>query len=111
MMAPMSYPLSGAIPKRAVISAAASGDNTVVAAVPNKSIRVIDYSAISAGTVTTKWRSGSTDISGPMPLVANSQARTDNTATGVLETVPGQALVLNLSAAIAVGGHLTYVEV
>jgi hypothetical protein len=99
----------------AVISASASGDNTIVAAATNgRKIRVQNYTFIAAGDVSVTWKSGSVAISGAMPLAANGGAAPSAgaaTATGldgVLETVGGQALVLNLSAAILVAGHLRY---
>lgn len=100
------------VPKFASIDASASGDNTVVAAVASKKIRVLDYVMISAGTVTARWKSGaSTNKSGPMPLVANSGAAPPWCPVGKLETASGEALVLNLSGAVAVGGHLVFIEV
>lgn len=107
----MAEPLKNQTPKRAVIATAASGDTTLVPAVPGKSLRVTDYTAVAAGTVSVKFKSAATDISGAMPLVANAQLQSVDAAAGVLQTAQGEALVLNLSAAIAVGGHLTYVEV
>lgn len=93
----------------ASITASASGDNTVVAAVTGKKIQVERFLIMSSGSVNAKWRSGTTDISGLLYLVANSGA----TAPGFgseywLETVAGQALVLNLSAAVPVGGLVVY---
>ena len=97
--------------RTAKIDASSSGDNEVVAASSGKVIRVLAYTIVSAGTVTAKWRSATTDISGPMPLVASSGVspsplqRYDQC---LMQTSAGQALNLNLSGAIAVGGHLTY---
>ena len=98
----------------AAISATASGDNTIVAAVGTRKIRVLNYTVASAGTVTAKWKSGSTDLSGAMPLVASSVvsaaggSHNANGPEGVLETAGGEALILNLSGAVAVGGHIRY---
>lgn len=104
--------------KYAVINSSSLGDNTVVAAVSGKKIRVVGYSTAAAGTVTVTWKSGaSTSISGPMPMVAAGSGQgvvgsgTYMAEWGVMETGVGQALVLNLSAAVAVGGHLVYREV
>lgn len=98
----------------AAISASSSGDNTIVAAVTGKKIRVQNYTILAAGAVSITWKSGSTAISGAMPLAANGgMAPSAGTATatgldGVLQTAGGEALVLNLSAAVAVGGHIRY---
>lgn len=98
-------------PKFAVVSASAAGDNTVVAAVASKKIRVISYVLVAAGAVTAKWRSGTTDISGPLAFAANGGAAPGYNPFGFFETASGAALNLNLSAAVTVGGHITYVEV
>lgn len=104
--------------KYAVINSSTLGDNTVVAAVAGKKIRVVGYTTASAGTVTVTWKSGAaTSISGPMPMVAAGDSigigssGTYMAEYGVMETGVSQALVLNLSAAVAVGGHLVYREV
>jgi len=100
--------------KYAVVNASASGSNTVVAAVANKRIRVLSYVIIAAGDVSVTWQSASTAISGVMALAANGGAApaagqaVPAGLIGQFETNQGEALTMNLSAAIAVGGHLTY---
>lgn len=98
----------------APITASASGDNTIVAAVTGKKIRVKGY-AITNGAATAnsvKWRSGTTDISGLYfsaaalgPIIVHDLAPSGDF---YFETVAGQALNLNLSAATAVGGAVQY---
>lgn len=101
--------------KYAVINASASGSNTVVAAVTGKRIRVLSYVMIAAGDVTVTWRSASTAISGPMALATNGGAAPGSGQMapvglfGQFQTEAGEALNMNLSAAVAVGGHLTYI--
>ena len=103
--------------KFAVINATASGVNTVVAAVSGKKLRVLGYSASATAAVTSTWKSASTAISGPMALgVAGNVSVGLGAASfmsefGVFETAVGEALVLNLSLATTVGGHLVYREV
>ena len=98
----------------AAISASSSGANTVVAAVANKRIRVQNYLLVGGGTVTATWKSDTTAISGGLPLVANSVVACSagnsnpNGPDGVLETAGGAALVLDLSGAVAVSGHIRY---
>lgn len=104
----------GAEIKFAVIAAASSGDNTVVAAVTGKRIHVLSYVIVAAAAVSVKWKSGaSVDESGVMALAANGGVVVPAIAPGQgewLVTDPGQALVLNLSGAISVGGHISYFE-
>lgn len=96
--------------KYAVINATASGDNTIVAAVSGKVVRVISYLLIANGTVTATWKQGATNISGPLPLVVNAGACAPEATRGWMETASNAALILNLSSAVTVGGHISYVE-
>lgn len=99
-------------PKFATISASASGSNSIVAAVTGKKIRVLQFSLIANGTVNAKFRSAAaTDKTGLYYLVANSGLAPPFCPLGLFETTSGEALTLDLSAAIAVGGQLVYVEV
>lgn len=92
--------------KYAAISTSASGDTTVVAAVTGKRIKVVDYVLTRASAVNMKWRSGMTDITG---LLYNGAAPGFN-PVGHFRTAVGELLAINLSAAVGVGGHITYVE-
>jgi hypothetical protein len=86
------------------IVAASSGDNTVVAAVTGKKVRVSHYEISASAAVNVKWRSGTTDLTGLFYLAAagaTADADATDTRDGdefLFETVAGQALVLNLSA-------------
>lgn len=99
--------------KYAAIDVASSGDNTIVAAVSGKKIRVLSLFLVAAGTVNVRFENGAggTALTGQMNLIANTgfvlphnphgwfQAGTDNTL-----------LNLELSAAVSVDGALTYIE-
>lgn len=101
------------IPKFAVIDAATSGDNTIVAAVAGKKIRVISVFLMAAGTVNTRFESGAsgTALTGQMNLVANVGFVLPFNPTGWFETAAGSLLNLELSGAISTDGCLSYVEV
>src|SRR4029079_3343561 len=98
----------------AAISASASGDTPVVAAVTspgNKKIRVhamqIWNGVATANNV--KLRSGTTDLHTaiPLPLAVGIPITVGERATSsdyLAETTAGQALNINLSAATAVAG-------
>lgn len=96
----------------AIIAASSSGDNVVVAAVTGKKIQVIAFYLVASGTVNAKWRSGTTDIGGLMYDVASSgimvSAINPDGRRPWHETAAGQALNLNLSGAVAVGGQVVY---
>ena len=91
------------------ISDANSGDNTILSAVSGLRIKVYAIHFNVTGTVNMKWLSGSTDLTGDM----NFQAREGYTAAVnppaiLLQTAAGEALILNLSGAVAVDGWIAY---
>ena len=99
--------------KRAAINASANGNNTAVAAVSGKRIRVYGVLVISAGTVTAKFQDGAggTDLTGPLTLAANVGFASGWCPVGHFETTASTLLNINLSAPIAVGGWLIYGEI
>lgn len=100
-------------PKFAAISASSSGNNTLVAAVTSKKIRVLAMWLSANGTVNAKLQDGAsgTDKTGLAYLVVNTGFVLPYNPAGWLETTANTLLNLNLSAAVAVGGSLTYIEV
>jgi hypothetical protein len=101
-------------PKFAKIAVSSSGANEIVTAVTSKKIRVLAWEVAVNAAVNFKWQSdGSpTDLTGLYYTASQGQgvARAFN-PVGYFETVAGEALDLNLSGAVAVGGSLVYVEV
>jgi hypothetical protein len=99
--------------QRAAVAAAANGNNTVVAAVTGRKIRVLSAVLVAAGTVAPQFQSGAggTNLTGAMPMVANGVLTLPFNPEGWFETAAGQLLNLNLSGAILVAGVLSYVEV
>ena len=100
-------------PKFAVIDAATSGDNTLLAAVASKKIRVLSLYVVAAGTVNVRFESGAggTALSGQMNLVVNTGFVLPFNPIGWFETASNTLLNLELSAAVSVDGGFTYVEV
>ena len=98
-------------PQFAALNASTLGDNVTVTGVGGKKIRVLKYTVLASGTVAVKFRTstGPSDLTGPMSLAANSGVGGAFCPIGLFETASGDNLLLNLSAATAVGGHLTYV--
>ena len=99
--------------KWATVAASTSGNNTIVAAVSGKKIRVLQAELVANGTVNVKWQSGAsgTDKTGLAYMVVNSGYVLPYSPIGWFETAASTLLNLNLSAAIAVGGVIAYVEV
>lgn len=99
-------------PKFAVISASSSGDNTLVTGVASKKLRVLSYVLVANAAVNAKFQSATGgDISGLLYCAANTGASSGFSPVGHFQTAAGEDLQLNLSGAVAVGGHLTYIEV
>ena len=100
-------------PKFAIIDAATSGDNTLIAAVASNKIRVLSLFLVSAGTVNVRFESGAsgTALSGQMNLVANTGFVLPFNPYGWLETASNTLLNLELSGAVSVDGAISYVEI
>lgn len=98
-------------PKFAAISTSASGNTEVVAAVASKKIRVLRLTVVANAAVNVKFQSAAADRTGLHYLAANGGWVEGFCPVGVFETAAGEALNINLSGAVAVGGTLTYVEV
>jgi len=101
-------------PKFASISAASSGDNTLVAAVTDKKIRVLSAILVVAGDVDVAFESGAsgTALTGDMSLAADGNGFVLGfNPVGWFETAVSTLLNLELSAAVQASGCLTYVEV
>ena len=98
-------------PKFASINISSSGDNSIVAAVTSKKIRVLSYVIVADAAVAAKFRSGTTDLMGAASLAANGGVAAPFNPVGQFETAATTALNLNLASAVGVRGHLTYVEI
>jgi len=95
----------------AAISATGSTDNTVVAAVTGKRIRVLAYSLVCSGAVTCRFESnaGGTALTGQMSFAANGGISAPPFTLGHFQTTAGQLLNLEISdTGVTVAGHLTY---
>lgn len=100
-------------PKFAIVDGATSGDNTLVAAVTAKKIRVLALFLVAAGTVNVRFESGAggTALTGQMNLIANTGFALPYNPIGWFETASNTLLNMELSAAVSCDGCLTYIEV
>ena len=100
-------------PKFTAISASTGGNNTIVAAVATKKIRVLQAFLVSAGSVNTRFESGAdgTALTGQMNLVANTGYSLAFSPVGLFETAASTLLNPELSAGVSVDGSLVYIEV
>lgn len=99
--------------QRAVIDAATLGNNTIVAAVTAKKIRVTSLFLVAGAANTLRFQSaaGGTALTGQMVMAANGVLALPHNANGWFETAAGALLNLELAAAATVDGALNYVEV
>ena len=102
----------GVTPKFAVIDHAVSGDNTIIAAVTNKKIRVIALFLVAAAAVTVRFESGAggTALTGQMQLAANGGMVLPLNEAGWFQTAASALLNMELSGATSVDGGIVYVE-
>ena len=102
-----------ATPKFAVISAASSGDNTIVAGVASNKLRVLAGMLLASGTVSVRFESGAggTALTGVIPLTAQTGFQIPFCPVGNFETASAALLNLELSGAVGVYGWIVYVEV
>ena len=100
-------------PKFVVVTASSSGVTNIIAAVSSKHLRVLALQLTANAAVNVKWQSHvtPTDITGLAYLAANGGYVLPYNPLGWFQTVAGEALDINLSGAVAVGGSITYVEV
>ncbi len=98
-------------PVYAPITASASGATTIVALQAGKSIYILRWSLTANGSVNMNWQSHSTTTTatGLHYMTQFATAGGSYCPAGIFKTVSGEALDINLSGAVAVGGELTYV--
>ncbi len=99
---------------RAAVSGATSGNNTLVAAVTGKKIKVLGLVLVAAGAVTVRLESGAggTALTGVMSLTANGglQLVWPMSEPGYpwVETAAGSLLNMELGGAVQVSGVIVY---
>lgn len=102
------------VPQYADIEAATAGDNTLVAAVAGKKIRVLAAVLVASGGANTarfETDAAGTALTGQMDIAADGQLVLPLNGFGWFETVAGELLNLELGAATAVAGCLVYEEI
>lgn len=99
--------------QHAIIDGATSGNNTLVAAVAGKRIRVISLFAVASGAVVVRFESAAdgTALTGQMNVGANGNIDMQFNPEGWFQTVAAELLNMELGGATSVDGCLTYVLV
>jgi hypothetical protein len=85
------------------------GSNAIIAAVAGARIRVLSVVMVSTLANSVKFMSAATDISATFPLAANGGLVLPFNEHGWFETVVGEALNLNMTAATATGTQIHYI--
>lgn len=98
-------------PKFGVINVSSSGDTQLVATDSSHKIRVLNYSLVCDGAVAVKFTKGNagTAMTGAMSFAANGGISAPFSPAGHFETDTTHDLTINLSAAVGVRGHFSYV--
>jgi hypothetical protein len=98
--------------KYAAISASSSGNNTIVAGVSEKRIRVLSAFLVASAAVTAKFQSaaGGTDLTGAVALADNGGYVLPFNEGGWFQTDSGALLNLSLGGAVPVAGSVSYIE-
>lgn len=110
----MDWAVSNATVKFAIINADVVGNNTIVAAVASKKIRVLQFGLVASTAGTSRWESGAdgTALTGLMILPLGGSVTTPFSEVGLFETAAGVLLNLELSVALATAdGWVVYQEV
>ena len=97
--------------KTAVISCAASGDNTIIAAPTDGYIAIDHLNLVNTSAVSLKFVSGSTDLSGTYPLAEKQPITLENAMhneKGVITCGRNEAFIINLGSAVQVSGFVRY---
>jgi hypothetical protein len=98
------------------VNVSASGNTTLIAADPaGRSIRVVGYHLSAAGSLVIQFQDTESNvICGPLHTFdngtshANHAPRSEGIREFLFATAPGAGLVINLSAAVNVGGYIDY---
>ena len=101
-----------------VISTATSGNVELVAISGSTTIYVCGYSVVATGAVAVQFiygtgtacGTGETNLTGAMPFAANGGIAMSNGGGMQFKTAASQALCIELSAAVQIDGHVTYVQ-
>lgn len=108
-------PTAGYVIRAKTITASTSGNTEVVAAVTGKKIKVVAYELVASGDVNVKFQSATNDIDGSTLWYLTLNGGVTKPVVPVngqpivyMQTNPGEALNVNLSASQAVSGSVLY---
>lgn len=97
--------------KKADINISSSGDNTVISASTNGYIVIDHINLLTGGAVNVQLKDGSSVYGGAYQLTSNQAITLENTMQnekGIITLTPGNAFIINLSAAVQISGFIRY---
>lgn len=103
-------------PAAAPINFSATGDNVIVAGVPDQRVKVYSlFFVVSADTMVTIKDGAGIVLAGPMAMKANGSVVLDYREEAGepipwFTTSPGNAFIINQSGVAQVGGKLDYIQ-
>lgn len=100
--------------KYARINATADGDNTVIAAVAGKALRVLGYAlnVTAAGTISLQDTAGTPVVHAQFALAANGVVSyAGGLQAPAFETASGVGLEVNNPTGVDTLGHISYLEI
>lgn len=101
--------LFGKTLKSAPIDFALTGDQTIIAAVPGRRIKVYAIMLNTVLALTVRFKSGGNNLTGAIALGVNSVVNIATAAPSfLLATNIGEAFVMNLGTAIQASGFVSY---
>ena len=95
---------------RASINFSGSGDNTLVAGVSQKIIRVYRLWLVVGSATNLVFKDGTTALNGAADMLASGGLTFDHNGEPWFVTGSGNAFVLNSSSAVQVGGMVYYTQ-
>ncbi len=97
--------------KQACININAAGDNTIIASVAGKKLKIFGIVLVCTGAVAVTLKSATTLLTGAMSFSANG-GYTQNVSPPcyLFETGTGEGFIINLGAGVQVSGMVSYFE-
>lgn len=101
-----------------VISTSSAANNELVALTAGQRVHVCGYQLVGGGTVGVQFITGTgtacatneADLTGVIPLAANTSVAVTNAGATQFKGASASALCIELSDAVSVQGHMTYVK-
>jgi hypothetical protein len=95
--------------QQAPVNFSSSGNNTIITGLSGTRIRILQFFLVFSGAVNVTYYSGTTALSGPLEF-AFAGAQVQDFIQLPLTCNEGDSFIINLSAAVQVGGTIWYAQ-